>query len=60
MNGITASRIKAARTRLGLSPADLASEVGVSERSVARWEKGNGPKSKAIKTALLAVLNRGK
>ena len=60
MNGITPTRIKQARSRLGMSREDLASELGVSMRSVDRWEKGGTIQSKAIKTALMAVILRGK
>lgn len=37
----TGSEMRFLRTEMGLSQADLASKLGVSDQSVARWEKGH-------------------
>jgi DNA-binding XRE family transcriptional regulator len=40
--------IKAARARLGLTAAQLAEKLGVSERTVNGWEQGRMPETAAL------------
>ena len=52
------ARIKALRTRLGMSQAALGALIGVSVTSVNRWESGRvSPKSGAV-LAIIARLER--
>jgi len=41
MTPITPDAIRAARTRLGLTQAQLADRLNVPSNTVARWEQGN-------------------
>ena len=40
--------IKAVRAKLGLSAAELAEKLGVSERTVNGWEQGRMPETAAL------------
>ena len=48
--------IKTSRENLGLTQADLAIRVGVSQQTIARWERGNSTPSTAALEKLAAVL----
>lgn len=43
---ITPEEIRAIRETLGMSQAQFASEIGVDQSRVSRWEKGENPPSR--------------
>lgn len=52
--------IKGLRKELGLSQEQLAREIGVSLRSVARWESGEGKPSQMALRALTGFAKKAK
>ena len=51
----TAERVKALRTRLGLSQAEFARTVGADVRSIARWESGGAQPSGSVVGVMTAL-----
>lgn len=52
-----AQRMRAARETTGLTQEEFAEEIGVSRRTVARWEREEGPAPKSV-TLLVQMRTR--
>lgn len=56
MSNTLGASIKTGRENLGLTQADLATRVGVSQQTIARWERGNSTPSPAALEKLSAIV----
>lgn len=52
---MSAAEFKVARERLGLTASWVATQLGVADRSVARWEAGDMPVSREAESVINAV-----
>jgi transcriptional regulator with XRE-family HTH domain len=53
---VTGPDLAQQRVSVGWTRTELAARLGVSESTVARWETGSRPISRAMEIAILAVL----
>jgi len=56
----TAERIKAIRSRLGLTQAEFGDRLGISQKTVSGWEIHGLPRSYAVVVKLLELEREGK
>lgn len=64
-NYVTGKMIKAIRENMNLTQLELANNIGVSEKTISKWETGRGypdisllePLSKALKISIIELIN---